>query len=382
MEKKLQLKKDSFLPLYYQIKKRIEQKVNSGQWKVGEVIPSEEELCRTYRVSRGTVRQAVSELVNEGLLVRRQGSGTYVASRLGKNKNIKIRRRTIGYIVSYLRDSFGAGILLGISDVVHKAGYNCVFANSRNLTELQRREIARFRECGVEGIIIFLADGSVSDSTMAQMIAEGYPFVLVDRYLKDLETNYVVSDNLSGGYQATRYLIELGHKRIGLIISPIHSSTCTEDRFNGYLQALKEFNIPFDDSLVKVITMKGATSPKKIHGQAYTMIHYDLEAIESFLVRKDRPTAIFTVNDLIALDTLKVAKKLHLNIPQDLSIVGYDNIDIVTHLEVPLTTIHQAKYEMGMEAARILIEKIKQKDNTFKKVILPTQLLIRKSCTR
>ena len=381
MNNNLRMERDSPLPLYYQLKEQIRQKIESGQWKPGAPIPSEDNLCRNYGVSRGTVRQAISVLENEGLLVRRHGYGTYVTGDMERSQKVKVRTKTIGLIVPYLRDSYTVGILSGVSDVAHKAGYSVVFTNSGNLLDRQRKEIAKLLANGVEGMVIFPVDRSVGDRTFRQLKAEHY-FVLVDRYLKDLETDYVVSDNLRGGYEATRYLIELGHKRIGFIVSPLDGSSATEHRYNGYRQALQESNIPLDESLVKIITTKASTSPKKIFRQAYTVIHYDLEKIESFLARKDRPTAIFTVNDLIALDTLKVAKKLRLRVPEDLSLVGFDNIDIVSHLEVPLTTVHQAKYEMGAEAAKILIEKIEKKDNTLKKVVLPTQLVIRKSCAK
>ena len=191
----------------------------------------------------------------------------------------------------------------------------------------------------------------------------GIPFVLVARYFDDVDTDYVVADDVQGGYLATAHLIEKGHEKIAFINGPAYNSSAIE-RFQGYKKALEEHNIELNEKLIRngALTMEDGYT----YGKALLMDH------------DPQPTALFTFSDFVALGAMKAVHELGLRIPDDIAIVGYDDIDFAFCLESPLTTIRFPKREIGEEAISVLEKKIDgQKCHSNLKI--PVELVIRQS---
>ncbi len=195
------------------------------------------------------------------------------------------------------------------------------------------------------------------------------PLVLVDRYLPDLDCDYVVADNEGGGYRATEHLIILGHTRIGFVYSHKGNlqTTSVRDRFQGYRRALQEYGCPIDETLVY------QQSPPP---------HADGEAFGDLLARPDRPSAIFAVNDGIALELLRAAQRRGLRLPEDLALVGFDDLTFAAHLSPPLTTVAQPRMDLGLRAGNLLINRIEGQTGPPRHIELPTSLIVRESCGR
>ncbi len=212
------------------------------------------------------------------------------------------------------------------------------------------------------------ANRSSNDASIQQLQADHIPLVLMDRYFPGLAIDYVGSDNAGGGYRATEHLLILGHRRIGFVFAREETlqTTSVYERWQGYCKALQKYEVPYDETLV-VPDFR----------QLQTGTH---EGLVEFLQRPDRPSAIFAVNDYVALDVLQAAKALHLRIPEDLAIVGFDNLEFAAHVHPPLTTVVQQFIDIGLRAGTLLINRIEGIVGAPKHIELPTNLIIRESC--
>jgi GntR family transcriptional regulator, arabinose operon transcriptional repressor len=369
MDKKL-LDKNRGVVLYQQLANVLRQHFCEADLQVGNRIPTEFELSSTFGVSRGTVRQALSLLEKEGLIYRVQGLGTFLNAKETPAIPINSERR-IGLIVPYAQDQLSLNILVGVESAAKKRGYQVVFSHSNENLQQEKEDIARLRADRAAGVILFPVSNCEIDENIEELYTQEFPFVLVDRYFPRLDCSYVVSDNLSGGYRATEHLIILGYTQIAFLyhIDADFRTTSVRDRFLGYQKALAEYNIEFNESYVQPLA-----SPSLINGEDSLAEYID------FLNLPDRPQATFAVNDNTAINLIIAAFRLGLRIPDDLAVVGFDNLGISTQVQVPLTTIHVHRTEMGEKAADLLIDWIEGRIAQPEHIILPTELIIRESC--
>lgn len=280
---------------------------------------------------------------------------------------IKKRSHTIGLAITTIRNPFYPELAKGIEDVALKLGYSIILCSTNYDIKLEAYYIEILRSKGVDGIIFSSVE--IKDSNVRNLIRDGFPFVLVNRRIhnRQLERKIdaVVLDNYSGGYMAMQHLQRLGHKRIGILAGDMKTSTATE-RTQGIKKFLEDAGIPFDPTLFFVCNY--------LRESAYG-------ATMELLVRKKRPTAIFAQNDHMALGAREAILDSGLRIPEDLAVVGFDNIDVTGLKGIELTTVSQKKYEMGALATEILIDRIEKKiKGGTRQIILEPELVIRKSC--
>jgi LacI family transcriptional regulator, galactose operon repressor len=213
----------------------------------------------------------------------------------------------------------------------------------------------------VDGII-FVAAGDQADS-LDFLLRENMPVVMIDRDLPNVEVDAVLTDHQLGGLLATRHLIELGHQRIACIAGP-SSITPSAERITGYRKALEEASLSYDENLI-------------IRGDYHAQSGMDIT--HSILKLNPRPTAIFALNDLMALGALGAAAEAGYSVPRDLAVVGYDDLELARFTNPPLTTIAQPKKEIGAQAVNLLVDRISHKDRPPRRVVLPPELIVRRS---
>jgi DNA-binding LacI/PurR family transcriptional regulator len=351
-------------PLYMQIYTELKARIESGEWSYGAMLPSEHELCDVYGVSRGTVRQVLAKLEEEGLIRRERGKGTFIAQRSVREMQNNLNSHSISFIVPYVRDSFVSSILLGLENVARANGYTVVFHHVENDIDKQAPALRKAVQQGAAGIVLYPVNSDVASPTLSDLVSKRFPLVLVDRYIRGIYTDYVVSDNFGGGVCATQHLFSLGHRRIAFL-SWVEMSTSMEHRRLGYRHALLEAGIELDTNLEWEVI-------------GYPEIDHD--ALKEYLLQPERPTAIFTANDQLALAVQRAARSLDLQIPEDLALVGFDNLDISAHLDIPLTTVAQRPFDMGCAAAELILCQIKKRTDCTQRRILPVQLILRRSC--
>lgn len=326
------------------------------------------DIAREAGVSINTVSRAlngkpdVNEDTKKGILEIADRLN-YVPNFLAKGLVTK-NTRTIGVIVSDNANPFFARMIKGIEDYARSRGYNIILCNTDERYEKEEEAVRLLREKRVDGLLITLTPAQKERTDILELKRTGVPFVLLNRHMDDIITDYVINDNVYGAYLAVSHLANLGHKRIGYISGPSQISSVRE-RLEGYKKALFENNIEFDNSLVKESNLKMEDSYK---------------LMKEFLELENRPTAVFTYSDLLAIGALKALKEAKLEVPKDIALVGYDDIEFSSLLEVPLTTVHQPRYRIGEEGAKILIDRIEGKDSEdLHQIVLKPELVIRES---
>lgn len=276
------------------------------------------------------------------------------------------RRKThnIGMIVPDISYPFLAEVARGVEDAGFELGYNVILCDSDGNLEREAGYIGLLQEKKVDGIV-FVAAGESSSHVQA-LIEQGMPVVVCDRELPGVEVDTVIADNVGSGYQATEHLIWLGQRRIGCMAGP-QELAISNQRVEGYRKALEQHAIPLGEELI-------------VRGDFRCKGGY--EAMRELLALDEPPTAIFACNDLMAMGAICAASQKKLKIPQDVAIIGCDDIALASFTNPSLTTIAQPKHEMGTAAIEMLVERIKDKSKPPTKRLLPTGLVLRDSCEK
>ena len=304
-------------------------------------------LNQGYRVSPSTstrVREAVEQL-------------GYTSS-LGASSLRSHRTNVIAALVTAI-EPFSVELLKGISAVIHDTEYELLIYVGG-----QQRSEAGWERAYVSRLGDTLTDGTILVTPSSADVASSVPLVAVDPH-DGSAANAVLSDNLTGARIATDHLLDLGHRRIGFL-SGRAGLESARAREQGFRSAMAAAGAAVDESLIGVggYRAKSASAPAR-----------------SLLTRPDRPTAVFAANDLSAIEFVSVATELGLRIPDDVSLVGFDNIPESLLTDPPLTTVDQSIHDMGAAAANMLLALIKSEDRppAPSHVVLPTRLVIRRS---
>jgi LacI family transcriptional regulator len=268
---------------------------------------------------------------------------------------------TIGMVVTDNASPVYAGIVRGVEEVANAAGFGLLLCNSGDSQERAISCLETLRAKQVDGVLITPVQTDRRDVERLHEFA--IPFVLLMRHFADVASDYVITDNEAGGYAATCHLLDLGHRRIGHLAGPVFVSSA-QGRLAGYRRALAERGIPFDEHLV-------------VHAPFTVAGGYDTAF--ALIDRPDRPTAIFAANDLQAVGVMKAARAVDLTIPDDLALVGGDDIELAEFLEVALTTFHQPAREIGSLGAQILLDRLRGGNEEPRRVVLTPRLIVRRS---
>jgi len=323
------------------------------------------DVAEHARVSVTTVSHVVNETrpVSDGLRERVLAA----IEELDYQPNVLARslRRgkthTIGMIVPDSANPFFAAVARGIEDTSFENSHSLILCNSDGDLEKELLYTDVLVEKQVDGIL-FVAAG-VSTEHINALQARRIPVVLVDRDIPDVAVDSVLTDNARGGWLATHHLIELGHRRIGCIAGP-SDLTPSADRVTGYSQALAERDMSVDQALVA----KGDFQ----YESGY-------QAARQLLAMDDPPTAVFACNDLMAVGVIAAAVEMGFQVPADLSVVGFDDVRLASFANPPLTTIVQPKHDMGVIAAKMLLERMRDLDMPPRRKTFDTRLLVRRS---
>lgn len=324
------------------------------------------DIAKKAGVSYATVSRALTNRPEVNEKTRRDIQK--LAEEMGYKPNALARglvtreSKTLGLIIPDITNPFFPEVARGVEEAASRSGYNVFLCNTNWDAEKERTYIEVLEEKRVDGLIV----ASVTDDakTLEGFTRGGAPLVLVNRVLKDIDTHYVVIDNLKGGYMVVEHLLGLGHKRIAFIGGLRHVEA-TRERLQGYMLALSSGGIPVDDKLV----YSGAFKKESGYQNAMKLLEVD-----------QPPTAIFAANDILALGVIQAVQEAGLKVPDDIAVVGFDDIAFASYAEVSLTTIAQPKYIMGEMAAKILMEDIKEGAVREKKhIVLQPSLVVRKS---
>jgi len=268
---------------------------------------------------------------------------------------------TIGLLIPDLANPFFAEIARSVEDRCHEHGFNLVICSTDNNPEKEAQYISLLKQKRVDGIIV--ATGINDEALLKNLVKQKIPLALIARDMPALAVDTVLVDDFLGGYLATNHLTGLGHKRIAIIVENLNLMS-SKERIRGYRYALEEAKLPYDEDLVLVsdFTVEGGKHCAK-----------------QVLQREQPPTAIFACNDLLAIGVMQAAYELGLRIPQDLSVVGFDNTILATIVDPQLTTVAQPIQDMGRQVVDLLIQEIKGEKTVRQRVVLLPELVVRGS---
>lgn len=279
-------------------------------------------------------------------------------------KALKTKRsNTIGLIVSDIRDAFFAEIIHGIEQTVKERGYHFILSTAEDNPEEEIGYLEIFQN-KVDGFMIIGGEAFADrDKAIIDFQNHGHRIVLVDREVEGQNIPCFLTDNVKGGKIGTEYLIGLGHRRIAYIKGPERKIDC-RNRFSGFRRALKESGYEYDENLVREVDLARETS---------------YQAMRDLLQMGDIPTAVFTFNDTSAFGVIQAIVEQGLRVPDDIAVVGYDDISPAESYNPPLTTVHQPRYEMGKDATNALFDLIEERELSSYRNIYEPKLVVRKS---
>lgn len=330
---------------YMEIYDRLKGEICQGVLAPGERIYSENELMQMFLVSRQTVRQAVSRLETEGLVVRKRGSGTYVSEK-GGQECPPVRSRQIAVVTTYIDEYIFPKIIKSIEETVSEKEYTLQVAFTHNSVEMERRILRKLSdEHIVSGLIIESTKSALPNPNIGlyrELMAKGIPVLFLNSYYPDLRAPHVSMDDRQAGRAAAEFLVRKGHKKIGAVFKSDDGQGHL--RYQGYMEALLEAGIEVREENILWI----ATG--------------DVEEMEReqsrYLARLKGITACVCYNDTVASNLMDICLHSGIRIPDDLSVMGIDDADISKDLSVPLTTVHNPLHRLGRLSGELILKMI------------------------
>lgn len=326
------------------------------------------DVAQEAEVSISTVSRALNN--SEKVHPETKAHVREVADKLGYKRSRVARRlrledgkaSLIGLVIPDIQNPFFADVTRGVEDIAQAQDYGLLLSNSDEDPDKQRLALDILQTEDVDGVIV--PPVSEKDPALNQLVETDIAVVCVDRRLRNAPVDTIASDNQQGAYRAVSHLINLGHDRIAFIGGIPQISTLTE-RQQGYKQALAEHGLPIDSKLVKQ-----ADSGEE-RGRQFT---------EELLALQDPPTAIFSGNNLTTLGVLAALNERDVAVPEEMALVGYDDVPWAQALNPPPTVVDQPGYEMGRRAAEILLEGLQDPGGAPVTRTLEPELIVRRSC--
>lgn len=282
-----------------------------------------------------------------------------VAQRLRSTNRTK---KLIGLLIPDIQNPFYVDVIRGIEEYAYQNGSAVVIGNFSQDQKREKLYIDILRSESVGGFIVAPSHGK--DQYVEELIGEGHAVVCIDRGLTNVQVDVVKSDNERGAFNAVEHLIRIGHRRIAHITGDPSIPT-TRERIAGYMEAHHQYGLPVDDNIIR--------------GRESNFIS-GVEITREILALADRPTAIFAANNLLTLGALETILHQGLRIPEDMAVVGFDDMYWATSLNPPLTAVRQHGFEIGQRAIELLYQRIQHPLRLPANVEVKTSLMVRKSC--
>ncbi len=343
---------------YEEIKRHIREKIRAGELHEGDRVPSEYALVDQLGVGRSQARQALRELEIEGYLIRRQGSGSFVAPHAGRGAGqVAEAPRTVAVAFPTYNSAYMRSVVEGFMEGCFAGGCGVTNYNVRLDEEEEVRFLESMPDSGVAGLMIWL--GNETDKvreSLLRLSRQRFPVIMVDRYFPNVDCDFVVSDNDEIGYQLVRALIERGCRRIGLAHNDLDMSTSQANRIRGYERALQEAGLSADPAHRIRVDFPGPSLDA---------------AVNAAMAGRNRPDAFMCVNDIIADHLARQLQRLGYELHRDITLALVDDGTSMPDPGLSALKVRQNGMEIGRRAAELMVSRLSNFDRPAQHVVVP-----------
>ncbi|SMC24096.1 transcriptional regulator, GntR family [Clostridium acidisoli DSM 12555] len=343
----------------------------TGKYKPHEKIPTESELIKMFNVSRHTIRKAISDLTSKQYVYSIQGSGMYISD-WRENTEILKNAKNVAVLTTHISNYIFPDIIRGMEETLYSESYSLLLSSTNNNVMFENSNLKNLLAHKIDGLIVEPTKSAYKSQNIRYLnniMSNNIPIVTINASYPEINTPSLCVDDFKGGKLATNHLISLGHKKLMGVFKVDDSQGI--NRMNGFISECQDNNIPpSTGQILTYLTEEISSSlPSKI---------------ENTLISEKRPTGIFCYNDEIAYIVLTIANKLNIKIPEELSIVGFDDSQLASIMQPTLTSVTHPKEQMGKDAANLIINLINN-NNHFEdndSILYDPELIIRNSTSK
>ncbi|WP_236703091.1 GntR family transcriptional regulator [Paenibacillus xylanivorans] len=364
--------------LYLQTADLVMEEIRSRKLQPHDPVPSEGELAKLYSVSRMTAKLALQILEKQGIVYRLARRGTFLSGDYlgGPPKELltgnittdeKIIKRKIALLFPNM-DDYVARIIASVEQEARKCGCQLLI---RITTDKEDESfcLQELYEEGIDGIILFPRGRTRCSEKVLELNLLNYPLVIIDRIFREVNIDCVYHDHYQGAYNLTEYLIDRGHREIGYISMPFDGVTSREDRYKGYVQAMLDYALPVNGRNICLDCAEDYML--NLNGANLQLKH--------FIQSNPAMTAVVCADDYIATSCLYTALSIHKRVPEELSIIGFSDIQLASLLPVPLTTARQTTEKLGQAAVNLLCKRMENSREGALSIKVNTTIIERSS---
>jgi DNA-binding LacI/PurR family transcriptional regulator len=330
---------DESSSLYKQIYEQLLQKIAGGELKAGDQLPSEKDLCGEFKVSRITSKKALEMLAERHLIVRQRGKGSFVAGKIDLSSVEKRKTvfRSVAFLLSEFNDAFGNRLICSIEEACSELGWHLILRRSRESPNEEEKALRELDDSRVAGILMMPIHGEYYNAEILRQVLNKRPLVFVDRKMRGLPAPSVSTDNVAAAEMGVRHLFSLGHKNIAFFSGTLVHTSTLEDRRQGYINAYMGSGLPFNRSFICCdLQADGARA-----------------AIMRHMAEHPEISAAFTAEFEIALLLKSALEELGRRVPEDFSIVTFDNSSHPS-APAPFSWLRQDETAIGRQAVDAL----------------------------
>lgn len=352
------------MPRYYRVKLEIEKDITDGKLQPGDMLPSERGLCEKFGVSSITIRRALRELVQAGLIYRENGVGTFVASR---TRRFSVALIFVGFEEKgwHIQSQMFGALIGSVGQVVWESGSTLCVTNvisDRSFLKALNRIV---EERTFDGVLL-RTSGDPPTEAADLLLSHRFPHVFVKKRVPERAANCVVLDNYRSSYIATRHLIEQGHSRIACLVGrPTRTFT---DRAAGYRAALE------DETL--------SLPTEYLHYGPSEFVESGYDGMLKLLRLPERPTAVVIGSDHMARGVYQAIRECNLVVGDDIALVSFDEMGLAEHYEPPLSALGPFDYDLGQHSARLLMQQLSDESSSPSEIVLDPQFIVRASSSK
>ena len=367
--------------LYETIVSDLKQKIKGGELEKGAKVPTEAELVEQYQVSRTTVIKALNDLKKSGYVVRYPKKGTFVAGppseddgadASAERKSVlrpiapisSARKIDIAFIIPTISDTYALNLIRGISSVFHRHGYRLMILQSYS-EEAEADYLTEVMEVGAAGVILFPVDHPYYSDAILYIRLSDFPIVLVDRMMEKINLDFVVGDNRLGGRLVAEHLYALGHRKIALLTSCVELPSSVQDRIRGMRDYLLEQGLGRD-----AVSVYDSFIYPAEEGENEELLGGIIADGNTALVASESGTALFAYGLL---------REMGIRIPEDISLVSFDNPGKVQEPFDIFTYVDQSEEKMGETAAEMVYKRINHRAGDSRQVVIEPKLVVNKT---